>query len=405
LYHSGLSYTREPLRRSKSRRHPTPQILTPDPPQSEACEIVDVPRCKSIKDNLQELGLTIPVVLTHPRVAGSETVLPRMDKAVSPQDMLFSSMRSASSKASCTSSPQSRPESSRGNIHMASYYAVNNDQPVLDITSSDDWFTPLTTPTSSRPGSSRGHASRVAVIEEFEDVPLPDAYNTVASSVQNNFSRVPPVQSCPTTPSGPSTSDSIHDHASSSNCPTRQQKSLSAHNRRISIASRDSQRYIAVEPASLFPVDEGLFGRPKPPPPLKIIPKKTKKHRRKATVATITSHERPLTRTAHTRSQTIHSVQQVPLSQPMGYFHVSDLIPSDRSVVSTWSHLSPHVFLAAAPLHHHQAACLNYQYQYTYMSELPINARYHEPAHTRQSPQIRPRNPPPQPLSCHIIRE
>ncbi|OAX40575.1 hypothetical protein K503DRAFT_855256 [Rhizopogon vinicolor AM-OR11-026] len=324
---------REPPERNLLREQPAPLILTQDPPQSEASVNVAIPLCKSIKDNLQELGLTTPVVLTQPQVTGSETPLLRVDTTVSPQNMLFNRVRLESRKTSHTSSSQSRPGSSpRGKVHMTSNYAINSEQPVWDSRCSDGRFAPLTTSTSNCPGSSPCPPSRMAVVEKFEEVPSSTTPNTVPSSIQNDstpFSKVPPITSSTSTPS-PS-AHSMHSHTPLSNCSKRRQKSPSVDSGRVSVASRRSQRQVPAEPVSLFPVDEGLFGRPKPPPPLKIIPKKTKTHQRKETapaslLPSTGSHERPPTRTSHTRSQTMHQtlVRRTPPSEPEGYFRVPD---------------------------------------------------------------------------------
>lgn len=241
---------------------------------------------------------------------------------------MFSSVRSAPSKMNRTSSSQPRPRSSRKGVPMTSEYDVNSEQPVLDITYSDARFA---TSTSSLPSLlPYGQANRMAAVEQSGEVLISTAHDTVPSSVQRGeipFSRDPPISSS-STPSSPSTSHSMRDPPCSRT--KRKQRVPSVDSERMSVASQHSQQRVPVEPASLFPVDEGLFGRPKLPPPLKVIPKKIKQHRRKETapaslLPTNTSLERPPARISHNRSKTIHHTSVRQLEAP----------PTDRSVVST----------------------------------------------------------------------
>lgn len=246
--------------------------------------------------------------------------------------MLFSGVRSELCKTSRTSSSQSTPRSSRRKVHTTPD-ALNSEQPVLDITYDDGRFGHLATSKRSLPGSSPGQASRIAVVEKFEEVPLSTPHKKVPSFVQNDkipSSKIPQIPSSTSTPSNPST-HSMHNHAPSSSCSERQQKSPGVDSGRMSVTSGRFQRHVPAEPASLFPVDEGLFGRPKPPPPLKIVPKKTKKQKDTVPVSLLPatrSHEHLPMRTSHTRSQT---VSQMPV---LGHFHKHNR--SDWSVVTTW---------------------------------------------------------------------
>ena len=247
--------------------------------------------------------------------------------------MLFSGVRLELCKTSRTSSSQSTPGSSRAQVHTTPDHALNSELPVLNITHDDGRFAHLATSTNSLPRSSPGQASRMAVVEKFEEVVLSIPHKRVPSSVQNDripSGKTPPIPSSTSIPSNPST-HSMHNHALSSDCSKRQRKSPSVDSGQMCVTSGRSQRYVPAEPVSLFPVDEGFFGRPKSPPPLKIVPKKTKKHKNTVPVSllhTTRSHEHLPTRTSHNRSQT---VSQMPV---LGCFHIPDR--SDRSVVTTW---------------------------------------------------------------------
>lgn len=337
-----LSHTpKEPLApvHNLSRQRSAPQDLTPHLRHNEVSVIPDIPRFKSIKDNLHELGLTTPVVLTQPQVAGSETVLSQLDRTSPRADMFF--QRSLSRKTSRTSS-QSRPGSSRGNALVASDHAINIELPVLDITSADIQFA---SPPSATSCLSSGQASQVALADKIA-IPSSTAPDTVPSSVQNHSNpsnREPPVPSSPSVASRPSSSHSKHSRITSSTPSGRprtapggsQASELSG---RTSVVSMRPQRHVIGEPISLFPVNEGFFGRPKLPPPLKVIPKKVKKHQRTQTVAaspTTTAHERPLTRALSTRSHTTHH-RRAPANEPMGLFPIpNSLTSSGRSVTLT----------------------------------------------------------------------
>lgn len=342
-----------------SRVQSAPQALTLNLPQRRVSAMSEVPRFKSIKDNLHELGLTTPVVLKQPQVAGSETVLSQLDRAASPRaDMFF--QRSLSCNARRTES-MSRHESSRRNTLVASDHAINIELPILNITSADVQFasSPLSAITSC-PNS--GQASQVDLVEKIT-IPVsttPDKAPPSAPSGSNTSNREPPIPSSPSVASRSSTSQSKQSRTPSSTFPGRPRTApggSSELNRRTSVASERPQRHVPREPVSLFPVDEGFFGRPKVPPPLKVIPKKVKKHQRTQTLAaspppaTIT-HERPLTRALSTRSHTTHQMPawQAPASEPEGLSSIPNILTSDKSAILTQrSSALPHSSRSAGP--------------------------------------------------------
>lgn len=326
-----------------SRVQSAPQDLTPNLHQSKVSVVPAVPPFKSIKDNLHELGLTTPVVLTQPQVTGSETVLSQLDRPTSPRaDMFF--QRSLSRNTSHTSS-KSRHESSRGNALVASDQAINIELPILDITSANVQFAAPPPSAVSCPNS--GRASQVDLVEKIT-IPVSTTPDKAPPSVQggsNTSNGEPPIPSSPLIASRSSTSQSKQSRTPSSTLPKRPRTApggSSELSRRTSVASERPQRHVTGEPVSLFPVDEGFFGRPKLPPPLKVIPKKVKKHQRTQTLAaspppTTVTHERPITRALSTRSHTTHQTPawRVSASEPAGLFPIPNILTSDKSVVLT----------------------------------------------------------------------
>lgn len=314
-----------------SRVRSAPQALTPNLPQCKFSAVPDAPRFKSIKDNLHELGLTTPVVLKQPQIAGSETVLSQLDRAASPlADML--SQRSLSFNTSRTAS-KSRHDPSRGNTFVASDHAVNIELPILNITSADAQFASSSLSATSCPGS--GQASQVDLVDNItmSMFTAPDEAPPSVQGGSHTSDREPPISSVASRSSTP--------QSRRSRAPRTAGGSREL-NRRASVASGRSQRHVTGEPVSLFPVDEGFFGRPKLPPPLKVIPKKVKKHQRTQTLAaspppTTITHERPLTRTLSTRSHKTHqtSAWRAPASEPEGLFPIPDALTSDKSAVPT----------------------------------------------------------------------
>ncbi|KAG1771945.1 hypothetical protein EV702DRAFT_628138 [Suillus placidus] len=325
-----------------SRVQSAPQDLTPNLHQSKVSVVPNVPPFKSIKDNLHELGLTTPVVLTQPQVTGSETVLSQLDRPTSPRaDMFF--QRSLSCNTSRTSS-ESRHESSRGNALVASDHAINIELPILDITSANIQF--AAPPPSAMGCPNSGWASQVDLVEKII-IPVSTAPDKAPPSVQGGSKTSngePPIPSSPSIASRSSTSQSKQSRIPSSTLPKRPRTApggSSELSRQNSVAS-GRQRHVTGEPVSLFPVDEGFFGRPKLPPPLKVIPKKVKKHQRTQTLAasppsTTVTHERPVTRALSTRSHTTHQTPawRAPASEPAGLFPIPNILTSDRSVIIT----------------------------------------------------------------------
>ncbi|KAG1773413.1 hypothetical protein EDD22DRAFT_201548 [Suillus occidentalis] len=303
----------------------------PQPIQNKFSAVPDVPRFKSIKDNLHELGLTTPVVHTQPQVAGSETVLSQLDMAASPRAESF--LQHALSHSTSHASPKSRHESSRRNASMASDHAINIELPVLNITSATIQSDPSPTCSSS------SQAGRVDPVEKIT-IPVSPAHDKTPPPVQggsNISNREPPVPSSPSTASRSST-QSKRSRTPSSGRPRTAPGRSSELNRRISTASGHPQRRVPEEPASLFPVDEGFFGRPKIPPPLKVIPKKGKKHQRTQTLASPSStmtHEQPLTRALSTRSHISRQAPAWPPNEPVGLFPIPNDLPSAKSVALT----------------------------------------------------------------------
>ncbi|KIK38947.1 hypothetical protein CY34DRAFT_14715 [Suillus luteus UH-Slu-Lm8-n1] len=297
----------------------------PQPIQNKVGVVPDVPRFKSIKDNLHELGLTTPVVITQPQVAGSEPVLSQLDMTATPRTESF--LQHALSHNTGHASPKSRHESSRRNASMASDHAINIELPVLNITSA---------PIQSAPSPSSSQASRVDPVEKIT-IPVSTAHDKTPPPVQggsNISNREPPVPSSPSTASR-STTQSNRSRTTSSGRPRTAPGRSSELSRRTSTASAHPQRHVPEEPASMFSVDEGFFGRPKIPPPLKVIPKKGKKHQRTQTLASPSStmtHEQPLTRALSTRS---HITRQAPAwlaNEPVGLFPIPNDLPSAKSV-------------------------------------------------------------------------
>lgn len=302
----------------------------PQPIQNKVGAVPDVPRFKSIKDNLHELGLTTPVVHTQPQVAGSEAVLSQLDMAGSHRGESF--LQHALSHNTSHASPKSRHESSRRNASMASEHAINIELPVLNITSANIQSDPLPCPSSSQAG-------RVDPVDNIT-IPVSTAHDKTPPPVQggsNISNREPPVPSSPSAASRSST-QSRRSRTPSSGRPRTAPGRSSELSRRNSTASGRPQRHVPEEPASLFPVDEGFFGRPKIPPPLKIIPKKGKKHQRNQTLASpppTMTHEQPLTRALSTRS---HITRQAPAwlaNEPVGLFPIPNDLPTAKSVALT----------------------------------------------------------------------
>ncbi|KAG1722640.1 uncharacterized protein EDB91DRAFT_1088061 [Suillus paluster] len=325
---------REPPAHNLTRKKSAPQDSKQNPHQSKARAVPNVPHFKSIKDNIRELGLTAPVVLTQPQVAGSGTVSSQFDRAASPEaDMFF--VRSLSRNTN--------PTFSRGNVSTVSDPAVDIEQPIMDITSGDAQFAHSSSLAASCSGPSSDRAGQMGLVETIEVISstAPDTAPPSVANGSNPSNREPPVPSSRSITSGPSTSQSKHSRTPSSTHPGRPQKapSASGESGRASVASRRNQPYVAVAPASLFHVDEGFFGRPKIPPPLKIIPKKNKTHQRTQTAPaspppTIVTHERPLTRAASMRSHTTHQtpVRRAPATEPVGFFPVPNVLTSGKAV-------------------------------------------------------------------------
>ncbi|KAG1797692.1 uncharacterized protein HD556DRAFT_234697 [Suillus plorans] len=319
-----------------SRVQSAPQAFTPNFPQRKVNTVPEIPRFKSIKDNLRELGLTTPVVLTQPQVAGSEAVLSQLDKVASPRaDMFF--QHSLSHNTSPTSS-KPRHESSRGNALVASDHAINIELPVLNITSANVHFAPL-------PPSATAQANHADLVEKIA-TPVSTAPDEAPIFVQGGSStsnREPPIPSSPSVASRPSISQSNQSHTPSSTRPKRPRTApggSSELSKQTSVAPGRPQRHATKEPASIFPVDEGFFGRPKLPPPLKVIPKKVKRHQRTQTLVpspspTTMTHEQSLTRAASARS---HKTHQTParlasVSEPAALFPIPNVLTSDKSVL------------------------------------------------------------------------
>ncbi|KAG2144111.1 uncharacterized protein EDB93DRAFT_1251712 [Suillus bovinus] len=323
-----------------SRVQSAPQALTPNFPGRKVGAVPDVPRFKSIKDNLHELGLTTPVVFTQPQVAGSETVLSQLDRAAASRaDMFF--QRSLSHNMSPTSS-KSRHQSSRGNALVATAdHAINIDLPILNITSANVHFASSPSSATSYPSSDQD--SQVDLLEKIT-VPMSTTPDKVPSSVpsgSNTSNREPPIPSSPSVASRSSVSQSRHSCTPSS---TRSKRPRTAPggsselSRQTSVASARPQRQVAREPASFFPVDEGLFGRPKLPPPLKVIPKKVKKHQRTQTFAaspspTAQTHEQSVTRTLSTRSHKTRqtSARLASAIEPAALFPIPNVLTTEKS--------------------------------------------------------------------------
>lgn len=303
----------------------------PQPNQTKVSAVPDVPRFKSIKDNLHELGLTTPVVHTQPQVAGSETVLSQLDMAASSRADSF--LQHPLSHNTSHTSPKSRHESSRRNASMASDHAINIELPVLNITSANIQSAP------SPPCPSSSQAGRVDPVENIT-IPVSTSHDKTPPPVQggsNISNREPPVPSSPSAASRSST-QSKRSRTPSSGRPRTAPGRSSELSRRTSIASGHPQRHVPEEPASLFPVDEGFFGRPKIPPPLKVIPKKGKKHQRTQTLASpppTMTHEQPLTRTLSTRSHITRQAPAWPANEPVGLFPIPNDLPSAKSVALT----------------------------------------------------------------------
>ncbi|KAG2060073.1 hypothetical protein BDR06DRAFT_1003121 [Suillus hirtellus] len=331
----------QPLTPNLSRVRSAPQAL--NFPQSKVNTIPDVPRFKSIKDNLRELGLTTPVVLTQPQVAGSEAVLSQLDKTASPRaDMFF--QHSLSHNTSPTSS-KPRHESSRGNALVASDHAVNIELPVLNITSANVHFAPL-------PPSATAQANHADQVEKSA-TPVSSAPDEAPIFVQGGSStsnREPPIPSSPSVASRPSISQSNQSHTPSSTRPKRPRTApgdSSELSEQTSVASGRPQRHANREPASIFPVNEGFFGRPKLQPPLKDIPKKAKRHQRTQTVVpspspTTMTHERSLTRAASARSHKTHqtAARLASVNEPASLFPIPNTLTSEKSVLNRKSSLT-----------------------------------------------------------------
>lgn len=333
-----------------SRVQSAPQALTPKPPQCKVSVVPDVPRFKSIKDNLRDLGLTAPIVLTQPHIAGSEPPS---------ADMLF--RRSLSCNCRSRTPSNSKHISSRRNTLVASDHAINIELPILNVTSPNVQFAPSSLAAASCPSS--GQASQVDLVE-MNAIPVSTVPNKAPSSVQGGSNTSNREPSSPSVAS-PSSLQSKQSRAPSSTHPGRLRATPGGSNelnRRTSVASGRLQRHVIEEPASLFPVDEGFFGRPKVPPPLKVIPKKVKKHQRTQTLAaspppTTITQEQPLTRTLSTRP---HKTRQTPawrapVSEPEGLFFIPSIVTSDKSVdltrrSSVWSNSNRTSGLDLTPL-------------------------------------------------------
>lgn len=318
-----------------SRVQSAPQDMAPNLHQSKVRVVPDVPQFKSIKDNLRELGLTTPVVHSQPRVAGSETVLSQLDMAAYPRADMFL-QHTLSRKTSCASS-KSRHESPRRNTIVASDHTINIELPILNITSANVQTAPSSPPATSCPSSDQ--AGRVDLAEKIT-IPVSTARDNAPPPVQgdsNISNREPHVPSSPSAASR-STTHSKRSRIPSPGRPRTAPGRSSELSGRTSAASVRPQRHVNEEPISLFPVDEGLFGRPKPPPPLKVIPKKVKKHQRTQTLASptpTTTHERPLTRTLSTRSHIKHQAPAWPANEPVGLFPIPNILPSAKPVALT----------------------------------------------------------------------
>lgn len=340
-----------------SRVQSAPQAFTPNFPQSKVNTVPDIPRFKSIKDNLRELGLTTPVVLTQPQVAGSEAVLPQLDKVASPRaDMFFQHSLSHNTNPA---SSKPRHESSRGNALVASDHAINIELPVLNITSANVHFAPL-------PPSATAQANHADLVEKIA-TPVSTAPDEAPIFVQGGSStsnREPPIPSSPSVASRPSISQSNQSYTPSSTRPKRPRTApggSSELSKRTSVAPGRPQRHANREPTSIFPVDEGLFGRPKLPPPLKVIPKKARRHQRTQTLVaspspTTMTHERSLTRAASAHS---HKTHQTParlasVNEPVSLFPIPNTLTSDKSVLlnrkSSLSHSSRSASPSSPPL-------------------------------------------------------
>ncbi|KAG2064463.1 hypothetical protein BDR04DRAFT_260937 [Suillus decipiens] len=337
LPHTMMSESLE-LAYDRLRLHSDPQSLAPNLPQSRVNVVPNVPQFMSMKDNLHELGLTTPVVLMQPQVAGSETVLSQLDRTPSPRlDMHF--QRSLSRNLSCTS----RHEPSRGSAILTADHSVNVELPILNITYADVQFDP--SPPSPTSCSSSG-PSQVDLIEEIPiTVPTTPNEPEAPPFVQGGSStsnRGPPAPSSPSVANHPS--QSRQNYPPPSALPAREPRTVhgdsSGVNRRFSITSVRPHQATG-EPASLFPVDEGFFGRPKPPPPLKMIPKKGKKHQRAETAVAapspppvIITHERPLSRALSANSRSTHQTptRRAAVTEPAGLFPIPNTLVSNKPV-------------------------------------------------------------------------
>ncbi|KAG1871406.1 hypothetical protein F4604DRAFT_1926139 [Suillus subluteus] len=245
---------------------------------------------------------------------------------------------------SCTPS-ESRHESSRGNASVASDHAINIELPILNITSADAQF--ASSPLSATSCPSSGQASQVDLVDNTM-VPVSTAPDEAPLFVQggsNTSDREPPIPSFQSVASSSSTPQSKRSRTNSSTLPGGPRTTpggSSELNRRTSVTSGRPEHHVPAEPVSLFPVDEGFFGRPKLPPPLKVIPKKGKKHQRTQTLAaspppTTITHERPLTRALSTRSHETHqtTARRAPASEPAGLFPIPNSLTSNKSAVLT----------------------------------------------------------------------